>query len=92
MTTAILERETPVSVRFPKKINKKLSSFSQRRKRTKSSLIQEAVENYFELQEWKIAGVKKAIKEMRDGKGIDGDIAMEWFDRLGTDEELPMPT
>ena len=85
----IIKRESPLSIRVPRSIGKKISNFSQAKKISKSSFIQEAVNNYIELQEWQIEGVKEAIKEMDEGKGIDGDIFLEWMSVLGTENEKP---
>ena len=80
-----------MSVRLPENMKKRLVAMSKNAKRSTSFFIKEAVENYIELKDWQIAGVKEAIQEIKEGKGIDGDIVMEWFDSLGTDNELQMP-
>ncbi|MDH3324807.1 MAG: ribbon-helix-helix domain-containing protein [Candidatus Peregrinibacteria bacterium] len=81
----------PISVRLPEDMRKRLALMAKKANRSTSFFIKEAVGNYIELQDWQIEGVKKAIKQMDDGDGIDGDIAMEWFDSLETDNELTMP-
>ena len=88
---AVLEKNSPISVRFPRVLRNKVSAFSRAKKQTQSAFIAEAVGNHIELEEWKISGIKKAIQEMKEGKKIDGVIAMEWFDSLGTKEEKPFP-
>jgi len=95
MTTTTTQN-TPLSVRLPIKTRNKLAIISQTAKRSRNSLIAEAVESYVEsyvqLQEWQIEGVKKAIKEMDEGKWVDGDKAMAWMMSLGTDHELSRPS
>jgi predicted transcriptional regulator len=89
---AVLEKESPVSVRFPQVRKKKVSSLSQRMNITQSSFINEAVQNYIELQEWKVEKIKKAMTSLQSGKRIDGDVAMKWFNSLGSTKELSIPT
>ena len=84
-------KTVPVSVRLPENMKKRLAVMAKNTKRSTSFVIKEAIESYIELKDWQISGVKEAIQEMKEGKGIDGDIVMEWFDSLGTDNELPMP-
>jgi len=95
MTTTIT-KNTPLSIRLPIKTRNKLTFISKASKRSQNSLITEAVEsyveNYIELQEWQIKGVKQAIKEMDKGKWVDGDEAMTWMMSLDTDRELPRPS
>lgn len=88
----VLEKETPVSVRFPKVRKKKVSSLSQRMNMSQSSFINEAVQNHIELQEWKVEKIKQAMYSLQSGKRISGDIAMEWFNSLGSTQELSIPT
>lgn len=45
-----------------------------------------------DMQEWQEEGIKKAILSLNRGKRIQGDIAMKWFNSLGLEKELPMPT
>ena len=92
MTTV---KNTPLSLRFPSQTRNKLVLLSKASRRSQASLVTEAVDNfianYVQLQEWQIEGVKQAMKEMDEGKWIDGDTAMEWFNSLGTDHENPIP-
>ncbi len=88
---AVLEKETPVSVRFSQQRRKKVSSLSQTMNITQSSFINDAVQNYIDLQEWKIKKIQDAMNSLKKGKKIDGDIAMNWFNSLGSTQELSMP-
>jgi len=90
MTTAI--KATPLSLRLPKEVKKKLLLIAKNAKRSTSFIAQEAIQNYIELQDWKIEGVKKAMQDMDEGRKIDGDIAMEWMASLGTDNEILRPS
>lgn len=89
---AVLEKETPVSVRFPKKRKKEVSVLSQKMNITQSKFINKAVQNYIDLQEWKIQKIQNAISSLEKGEKIDGDVAIEWFNSLGKTKELSIPT
>ena len=71
-------------------------------RRKKSSIVEEALENYFSVQQenkeaqellkWQIEGVKEAKKDFKEGRFVDGPMAMKWFKSLGTDNPLPRPS
>lgn len=96
-----------VSLRIPEETKNRITSIAEYSERSTSFIIQKAIENFIELEDleneknsldqiklkkWQIEGIKKAQKQMKEGKSVDGDEAMKWMMSLGTKNELPMPT
>jgi predicted transcriptional regulator len=46
---------------------------------------------YPAVNEWQIAGINKALKDLDAGKGVPHEKVSAWVDSLGTDHELPVP-
>lgn len=92
MATASRVKNNPLSVRFSSETKLRLKKWAKGSKRSVSELVSEAVENHLSLLEWQKEGVLKAIREMGEGKSIDGDIFMEWMMSLGSSNELPRPS
>ncbi|MBI3707593.1 MAG: CopG family transcriptional regulator [Proteobacteria bacterium] len=50
--------------------------------RPKSKLLNEAIDNYLDLQQWQLEHIRQGIKELDDGKYVDHDVVMADFARL----------
>jgi RHH-type transcriptional regulator, rel operon repressor / antitoxin RelB len=55
------------------------------------ALAAEAINEYLELNEWQVAGIKRAITSLDRGKGISHDQVEDWVASWGGANEKPMP-
>ena len=64
------KKTMPVSVRLRPGLNKDLAKLAMARDRPKSWLIEQAINDYVELQKWQIAAVEEGLKQADAGMGI----------------------
>ena len=89
------DKRTPgenITIRISRATKSKLERLADSTNRSRNFLAAEAIDEYVAVNEWQIAGIKQAIKEVAAGKVISHDQVSEWIDSLGTDHELPPPT
>lgn len=63
----------PISVRMSDKDRKALDRIAKAQNRDRSFIINEAVRNYLELQEWQVAKIKQGLREADAGKFVSED-------------------
>lgn len=67
------------SIRLPNGTKERLQALADALGRTKSFLVQDAVEKYLESEAWQIRAIQEGIKAADDGKVIPyRDIKLEW--------------
>ena len=67
------------SIRLPNGTKERLQALADALGRTKSFLVQDAVEKYLEAEAWQIRAIQEGIKAADDGKVIPyRDIKLEW--------------
>ena len=71
-----------VSFRTDQKMVKQLDSLAKRQRRDRTQLIDEALENYIETQQWQMEEIKAGIREADAGKFASDEEARAVFDRL----------
>lgn len=69
----------PISVRMSEKDRKALDRIAKAQNRDRSYIINEAVRNYLELQEWQIAKIKQGLKEADAGEFVSDEEARALF-------------
>jgi RHH-type transcriptional regulator, rel operon repressor / antitoxin RelB len=89
--TAPNNKSENVTIRLSKNTKARLERLAKTTKRSRNYLAAEAIADFVELNEWQIAGLKKAIRELDAGKGVPHAKVSAWIDSLGTDHELPRP-
>jgi predicted transcriptional regulator len=88
------DKRTPgenITIRISKSTKSKLERLAESTNRSRNFLAAEALDEYVAVNEWQIAGIKQALKEVAAGKVIAHDRVSQWIDSLGTDQELPPP-
>jgi RHH-type rel operon transcriptional repressor/antitoxin RelB len=60
-----------VSVRLDPKQRKRLDALAQVTERSNSFLAAEAIENYLDLQEWQVRGIKEGLRSLDEGRWVD---------------------
>jgi len=81
-----------ISARIPVSVNKQLEQMAKREKRSKSFLVEEALQNYVAREEWMVAKMDAAFKQADEtGEWVSNEAVMKWLESWGTDNELPPP-
>ncbi len=84
-------RSTTFTVRIDTGVKKRLERLAKSTGRTRSFLAAEAINEYLEINEWQVAGIKRAIASLDHGEGITHDQVKDWVASWGGADERPMP-
>lgn len=82
---------TTVTVRVESQVKKRLEKLAKSTGRTRSYLAGEALKDYLDVNEWQVAGIKKAIESIERGEGVPHSEVRKWVESWGSRRELPMP-
>ena len=82
---------TTFTVRVEASAKKRLEKLAKSTGRTRSFLAAEAINEYLDVNEWQVAGIKDAIASFDRGEGIPHEQVKDWVASWGTDNELPVP-
>jgi len=69
-----MQRNESFHVRVTPNIRQRLDSLATSMKRSKSFLIETAIETYLDLNEWQIKEIKKGLNEIENGIIIDHEV------------------
>ena len=72
------EGSTTITVRVDTSIKKRLDAIAKGAKRSKSFLASEAIEEYLNVQEWQLQGIKEAVASLESGEGIPHASVEKW--------------
>jgi RHH-type rel operon transcriptional repressor/antitoxin RelB len=84
-------KSTTFTVRVDTGVKKRLERLAKSTGRSRSFLAAEAINEYLELNEWQVAGVKRAIASLDRGEGIPHDQVKDWVASWGSANERPAP-
>jgi len=87
-----MTRTAPVSVRLQPELNEQIAAIAAAMDRPKSWVIEQALEDYVEVQKWQIAAIEEGIRQADAGQLIPHEKVAAWVQSLGGPNELPMPT
>jgi predicted transcriptional regulator len=79
------------TVRVDTAVKKRLERLAKSTGRSRSFLAAEAISEYLSVNEWQIAGIKRAIESADRGDGVQHDHVKAWIDSWGTKTERPPP-
>jgi RHH-type rel operon transcriptional repressor/antitoxin RelB len=82
---------TTFTVRVESKVKKRLEKLAKSTGRTRSFLAAEALNDYLDLNEWQVAGVKRAIGSLDRGEGVPHQEIKDWVNTWGRKRERPVP-
>ena len=72
-------------------VKKRLERLARSTGRSGSFVAAEAINEYLEINEWQVAGIKRAIASLDRGEGIPHDQVKDWVASWGTANEKPAP-
>jgi len=86
-----LMNSTTFTVRVDTDVKKRLERLAKSTGRTRSFLAAEAIAEYLEINEWQVAGIKRAMASLDRGEGIPNDSVKDWVVSWGSANEKPAP-
>jgi len=82
---------TTFTVRVGTGVKKRLERLAKSTGRSRSFLAAEAINGYLEVNEWQVAGIKRAMGSLDRGEGIAHDLVKDWVASWGSTGEKPVP-
>jgi RHH-type transcriptional regulator, rel operon repressor / antitoxin RelB len=82
---------TTFTVRVEPEVKKRLEKLARSTGRTRSFLAAEALNEYLDVNEWQVAGVKRAIASLDGGQGVSHQEVKDWVNSWGRKRERPAP-
>src|SRR6266536_2693628 len=83
-------RSTTFTVRVDTAAKKRLERLAKSTGRSRSFLAAEAINEYLDVNEWQVAGIRRAIEAADRGELISQDQVKAWVESWDG-QELPMP-
>ena len=84
-------RSTTFTVRVDQRAKKRLEKLAENTGRSRSYLAAEAINEYLDVNEWQVAGIKRAIASLERGEGVAHQQVREWISSWGSESERPIP-
>jgi predicted transcriptional regulator len=82
---------TTFTVRLESDVKKRLEKLARSTGRTRSFLAAQALNDYLDLNEWQVAGVKRAIASLDRGDSVAHNDVKDWVGSWGRKRERPAP-
>jgi RHH-type rel operon transcriptional repressor/antitoxin RelB len=79
------------TVRVDAAAKKRLERLAKSTGRSRSFLAAEAIEEYLDINEWQVAGIKRAIGSLDRGEGVSHDRVKDWVRILGQQQGAADP-
>jgi RHH-type rel operon transcriptional repressor/antitoxin RelB len=84
-------RSTTFTVRVDAGVKKRLERLAKSTGRSRSFLAAEAINEYLEINEWQVSGIKSAVASLDRGERIPHDLVKDWVASWGKPQEKPVP-
>jgi RHH-type rel operon transcriptional repressor/antitoxin RelB len=82
---------TTFTVRVEAEVKKRLEKLAKSTGRSRSFLAAEAVNAYLDVNEWQVAGVKRAMASLDRGDGVSHQEVKDWVNSWGRKRERSAP-
>ncbi|HZN30611.1 MAG TPA: CopG family ribbon-helix-helix protein [Xanthobacteraceae bacterium] len=82
---------TTFTVRVDAAVKKRLEKLAKSTGRSRSFLAAEAIGDYLDVNEWQVAGIRRAIASLDRGEGVTHKQVEEWVASWGSGKERPAP-
>ena len=82
---------TTFTVRVEPEVKKRLEKLAKSTGRTRSFLAAEALNEYLDVNEWQVAGVKRAMASLDRGEAVSHKEVKDWVTSWGRKRERPVP-
>jgi predicted transcriptional regulator len=84
-------RSATFTVRVDAAAKKRLERLAKNTGRSRSFLAAEAINEYLDVNEWQVAGIKQAIASLDRGEGVPHAQVKDWIASWGSGSEQPIP-
>ncbi len=84
-------RSTTFTVRVDPAVKKRLERLAKSTGRSRSFLAAEAINEYLDVNEWQVAGIRRAIASLDRGEGTPQARVKDWVASWGSKSERPIP-
>ncbi len=84
-------RSTTFTVRVDSAAKKRLEKLAKSTGRSRSFLAAEAINAYLDVNEWQVAGIKRAIASLDSGEGVPHEQVKDWVTSWSSGKERPIP-
>lgn len=82
---------TTFTIRVEPEVKKRLEKLAKSTGRTRSFLAAEALSEYLDVNEWQVAGVRRAMASLDRGDGVPHQEAKDWINSWGRKRERTAP-
>ena len=82
---------TTFIVRVEPQVKKRLEKLAKSTGRSRSFLAAEALNEYLDVNEWQVAGVKRAMASLDRGDGVPHQEVKDWVNSWGSKRERTAP-
>jgi RHH-type rel operon transcriptional repressor/antitoxin RelB len=82
---------TTFTVRIDPGVKKRMDKLAKRTGRSRSYLATEALNEYLDVNDWQVDGIKRAVASLDRGVGIQHEDVKEWIDSWGHKRERQAP-
>jgi RHH-type transcriptional regulator, rel operon repressor / antitoxin RelB len=82
---------TTFTVRVEPNVKKRLEKLAKSTGRSRSFLAAQALNAYLDVNEWQVAGIKRAIASLDHGAGISHKDVQDWVDSWSRKRERSVP-
>jgi RHH-type transcriptional regulator, rel operon repressor / antitoxin RelB len=84
-------RSATFTVRVDVAAKKRLERLAKETGRSRSFLAAEAINDYLDVNDWQVAGIKRAIASLDRGEGVSHERVKDWVESWGSSKERPIP-
>ncbi len=82
-----MSRSVPISLRISEKKAREIETLAKATDRSKSWLLEQALDAYLETQTWQVARIERGMAEIERGEGVPHAKVAEWLSGWGRDDE-----
>jgi predicted transcriptional regulator len=82
---------TTFTVRLGADARDRLEKLAKSTGRSRSFLAAEAINQYLEVNEWQVTGIKQAIASLDRGEAVAHEQVKDWVTSWGSRRERPVP-
>jgi predicted transcriptional regulator len=86
-----MPRSVPISLRISEEKAREIEAFAKATDRSKSWLLEQALDTYLETQTWQVARIERGLAEIERGAGRPHEEVAEWLAGWGRDDEGKPP-
>ncbi len=86
-----MTRTVPLSLRISERKAREIETLAKATDRSKSWLLEQALDAYLEAQSWQVARIERGLSELDRGEGRPHEEVAEWLSGWGQEGEGKPP-